>query len=142
MKRKQWSCLPILLGLALLLSGCDFFSHRQPDADPDESWISQAPQMSFGWDDARETFCGTLVIDGASMPIEVGFRSRIMDVISDDGALTETVLFLGRCDFGENEISVTVTHDHAGLFGETLPTITFERHVKQEDGPSVSPDMT
>ncbi len=70
------------------------------------------------------------------MPIEVGFRSRIMDVISDDGALTETVLFLGRCDFGENEISVTVTQDNAGLFGETLPTITFERK-EQEDSPSV-----
>ncbi len=136
-KANRFLLAATIAAIMLFISGCDPYSYRHPGTDPNEVWISQSPPMSFSWDEENPGHRGDLVIGENTIPIGVGFRSNTMAVFRLDSGDENTgyrAFFGGTCEFGQDQLIVTVTFDNGDCFGGTLPTITFERYVKQEDG--------
>lgn len=117
---------------AVAVSGCDFYSRQHPDTDPQVQWVSEVPNMSFAWDEENGGHRGELVIEGNTSLIGVGFRSEHMDVRCEDPESYGSTLFGGKCKFGKNQITLSVMHDNADIFGGDLPTIVFKKKNKDE----------
>ena len=135
MKKKK-ICLIVLITISILVltSGCDFHSWQHPDTDSSVLWVSDDPSMSFAWDEGNMGHRGKLVIAGNTFLIGVGFRSNKMGVICEDAEDSDLIgkqLFVGKCKFEKNQITVSVTNDNANIFEGDLPTIVFE---KEKDG--------
>ncbi len=133
MKRKQWSCLPILLGLALLLSGCvSPYYDRQPGMDEAVRWVCEDPGMWFSYV-AGEGHHGELALNGETTPVAVLFAYGARACVcrfdpETKTASPEDVLFMGDCDFGRDEYSdftMTVVEDQPHPFGKEPPTFQF-----------------
>lgn len=135
--QKRKVCLVLTVVFAVcLFAGCDIYANLHPDMDSSVLWVSDDPNMSFSWSEVDGGHQGTLVVGRKTFSIAVGFRSDTMSVLclgAEDEELIETVLFGGKCKFGINQFTVSVTHDDAGLFGEELPTIVFEKQENKED---------
>lgn len=133
-QRKYVLLLLIFLIVGGLLLGWDL----EPGMDPGVLWISEDPNVSFSWRevDGKDGHFGEFVTEGRVLSIAVGFRSDTMSVLcvkAEDEGLVDTVLFGGKCKFGISRLALSVTHDDAGLFGEDLPTIVFEKQRRTDD---------
>lgn len=124
----------IVTSVAFAVSGCDPYSWRHPDDDPNVIWVSKDPSMSFAWDDETGGHHGQLMMDGNTFLIGIGFRSDTMGVICEgpeDSNLIGKELFDSNCDFGTSKITVVITRDNTGIFGGDLPTIVFEKQDRE-----------
>ena len=133
---KKKICLIALISILIvaLSSGCDLYLWQHPDTDSGILWVSDDPGMSFAWDEESGGHRGKLVIAGNTFLIGVGFRSNKMGVICEDAEDSDLIgkqLFVGKCKFEKNQITVSVTNDNANIFEGDLPTIVFE---KEKDG--------
>ncbi len=133
---KKKICLIALISILIvaLSSGCDLYLWQHPDTDSGILWVSDDPGMSFAWDEESGGHRGQLVIGGNTFLVGVGFRSRTMGVICEDAEDSDLIgkqLFVGKCKFEKNQITVSVTNDNANIFEGDLPTIVFE---KEKDG--------
>lgn len=137
---QRWKiCLLVLIAALIIVptSGCDLYSWQHPDTDSGVLWVSENPSMSFAWDEESRGHHGKLIIDGNIFLVGVGFRSNTMGVIcedSEDNDLIRKQLFVGKCKFEKNKITVSVTNDSADIFGGDLPTIVFEKQDRDEEG--------
>lgn len=124
-------CLALLCGC-----GVDFYAGRRPAARSDEQWVSEDPPMYFTWNEEAGGHWGEITTDGVTRKVLVLFDYGTGMIVAEDGEsrfLEECELFRGNCKFGKDRVTVKVKRDQAGLFGEDLPTITFERQVKEDE---------
>lgn len=140
---KKRICCVILIAICLFsLSACgvDFNAGRRPDANSNERWISEDPEMYFTWDDDRGGHYGELTVDGRTIEVLVPFDyGNGMHVYPYDPEAEHLLngsdrLFKCSCTFSKNTVVATVTRDNQNVFGGELPTFVFRRYGLQEDG--------
>ena len=132
--RKKFYLLGAMLLCFVLLCGCDVYAGKRPEANPNERWVCEDPQMYFTWTDDVGCHWGEITIDGITNKVNVlfdyGTGADIVrfgeTYISDD-----TMLFRGQCKFGKDKLVIKVTNDYANLFNGDLPSLVFTR---QENG--------
>lgn len=130
--RKKFYLLGAMLLCFVLLCGCDVYAGKRPEANPNERWVCEDPQMYFTWTDDVGCHWGEITIDGITTKVEVLFDYGSGVIIIQFGATiisSDTKLFQGDCKFGKDELVVTVEEDYANLFNGDLPSFVFKRQA-------------
>ncbi len=123
-----------------LCGGCPALSNYfwSPEADPNERWVSEDPEMYFTWNEEAGGHWGEITIHETTTAVIVAFDYGTgMDVYPYDptaeGIDAWTRLFRCDCEFGEDTLVATVIRDDKNVFDGELPTFTFEREEIQGD---------
>ena len=123
-----------------LCGGCPALSNYfwSPEADPNERWVSEDPEMYFTWSEEAGGHWGEITIHETTTDVLVLFDYGTGMVVAEYDPAAEIIgdeatLFRCDCKFGEDTLVATVTRDDKNVFDGELPTFTFEREEIQED---------
>ncbi len=122
-----------------LCTGCgvDLYAGRRPKANANERWVAEDPEMYFAWNEGNGHL-GEITVHETTTAVIVAFDYGTgMDVFPYDPTAETldggTRLFRCDCEFGEDTLVATVTHDDKNVFDGELPTFTFEREEIEGD---------
>lgn len=100
-----------------------------PPADPDDLWISEDPNIWFGFDEEKG-YRGQIVSDGEVIEVTIGIGpGPKFNIHRYPNEKPEDHLVRGECNFSQNEGTVYVREDMGNVLGGAK-TITFVRQER------------
>lgn len=123
------SIVSIIIMIIVLFVPESILGPHVPPADPDDLWISEDPNIWFGFDEERGHM-GQIVSDGEVIEVTIGIGpGPQFKIYRYPNEKPEDHLVRGECNFSQNEGTVYVREDMGNVLGGAK-TITFVRQER------------